>query len=1448
MLVLAPVLVTGAVLSSSTVPEADYAAWAGGATYGVGDRVISTATHRVYESLIAGNIGNDPTAADTAAWVDAGPTNRWAMFDPAAGPATRAGGAVEVTLAFPAAIGALALLDIDAASVRVRVAIGGQPAYDETRDVAAVTLALFDDLPTGAGQAITVTLNPNPAGVTAGKLLGGNLADLGLTESAPTVAITDYSRRDTDEFGVTTVVQRSWTKKLTLTALLPSSAVDGVQQFLAAVRATPVLWIGDDGIESLSAYGFYSDLSIDLTIGPTSYCSLTVEGLPQVDIARAPVDPAIGQASDLLTIRPVAITDAALVSSSLGEADAPAWSGSVVYDVDARVTLAHRVWQSVVAQNFDNTPAEDSAVWQDAGPTNRWAMFDQAVGTASTAAGQIAVSLKPGAAVNALALVDVVADTIRVQAPGYDETAAIGGRRAMPFLDLALAGGDDVTITATGAAVSIGALIVGTIEPLGVLQDAPTASIIDYSKKTTDDFGNTVPVQRAWAKSLTATSLVSTGAIDNLLRRVATMRAIPTLWIGGGGDFDALTIYGFYRDFSVTVSEQTSTCSWTIEGLSTAAGSGPLTVAWPNVTDPDGTKPQDGATRNVPRGEWSIDATYSQGDIVTYAGASYIAGEGVPKGTAPTNAAFWDALATAGSSGPPGKDGPVGVTGPAGAPGIDGVSPSLTTLTATSAQAHYAANGTFEGGPITFQATTQNSGSPPIVWRLRDWAGNVVCQENSTADFASVAYYGAEFTAQDENTLVLSAEGVARCMSDFGGSAGVFSVGAVAYGWDNFADIPIHKVIDGAPGVPGPPSADGSSAFIHVAYADSADGTVDFVSGLANPGRVYIGFYTDNVQAGSTNPAAYNWSRLTGQDGVNGTNGTPGPVGPNGQPSYVHFAYADSEDGSYDFTTGAPGSRTYIGVYTDSTVPDSGDPNAYAWSLIKGADGAQGVIGPQGLNGLNGADGASVFNLTDLQNCGGLGKTSVTKATGGKGWYGKARTNEAYSAATISARLPVDAFVGLDNNPSEGSDWGYGTINAAWHRSSDGNDYVVWFDGSNQIFENHPGAGDGALYTTAWDGKTVTYIRDGQVLATKSIPNYGPMCGVFEIYAQGATVYNIAFAPGGLYGNDGIAGAPGINGLNGADGASVFTLADLQNCGIRTQRTITKANGGDAWNGMCVTDQAYTACTVSASLPVGAFVGLDEGISDHWGYGGLNVAWHRSDDGNDYWMYWDGSQQVFTQVGQSAPNSLYTVAWDGKTATFIRDGQVIATNRQSWSAMFAEFCIYHQGSTVSNIAFAPGGLFGNDGATGAPGPTGATGATGATGTPGPPGANGSSSPSPFAFSGPGTAAYPYLVPCPAGRTTYFEASAFAFNGNSKAPASGMLQIQYSLDNGGSWNVAGSWQQQFDAQDGGDFDNQAGFTNNTSNSEYISWRVVTSQSGGIAGSITFSQGIGQATTP
>ena len=57
MKIIKPHPVTDAMMLGSSIDEDDYPAWVSGATYALGDRVIRTQTHCIYERLAAGSSG-----------------------------------------------------------------------------------------------------------------------------------------------------------------------------------------------------------------------------------------------------------------------------------------------------------------------------------------------------------------------------------------------------------------------------------------------------------------------------------------------------------------------------------------------------------------------------------------------------------------------------------------------------------------------------------------------------------------------------------------------------------------------------------------------------------------------------------------------------------------------------------------------------------------------------------------------------------------------------------------------------------------------------------------------------------------------------------------------------------------------------------------------------------------------------------------------------------------------------------------------------------------------------------------------------------------------------------------------------------------------------------------------------------------------------------------------
>jgi hypothetical protein len=173
------------------------------------------------------------------------------------------------------------------------------------------------------------------------------------------------------------------------------------------------------------------------------------------------------------------------------------------------------------------------------------------------------------------------------------------------------------------------------------------------------------------------------------------------------------------------------------------------------------------------------------------------------------------------------------------------------------------------------------------------------------------------------------------------------------------------KGTDGAIGTPGKPGADGKTPYLHIAYANSADGKTGF-STTDGTNKLYIGQYTDYIQADSADATKYTWTKIKGEQGERGLQGLqgekgeqgiPGTAGANGKTSYFHIKYSSvAKPTTFSQMTETP--SAYIGTYVDFVQEDSTDPARYTWSQFKGS---QGVKGDQGIAGKNGADGKTSY-------------------------------------------------------------------------------------------------------------------------------------------------------------------------------------------------------------------------------------------------------------------------------------------------------------------------------------------------------------------------------------------------------------------------------------------------------------------------------------------------------
>ena len=159
--------------------------------------------------------------------------------------------------------------------------------------------------------------------------------------------------------------------------------------------------------------------------------------------------------------------------------------------------------------------------------------------------------------------------------------------------------------------------------------------------------------------------------------------------------------------------------------------------------------------------------------------------------------------------------------------------------------------------------------------------------------------------------------------------------------------------IIGAYGDRGDRGVQGDGYFVYIRYSASADGSN--MHAVWQTGDAYIGIYSGTDATAPATAASYTWSRFAGEDGAQGI---PGQAGEDGDTYYVHFAYSDNYPAElvtiagdslvtksgdalstvYRFSTSEFDGAMWIGVYTDTNINDSSDPNDYTWSRIRGRE------------------------------------------------------------------------------------------------------------------------------------------------------------------------------------------------------------------------------------------------------------------------------------------------------------------------------------------------------------------------------------------------------------------------------------------------------------------------------------------------------------------------------
>lgn len=261
-----------------------------------------------------------------------------------------------------------------------------------------------------------------------------------------------------------------------------------------------------------------------------------------------------------------------------------AYSAVVSYSVNAIVSVvaSHKLYKSLANTNIGYTPGAtgNDTWWLDYGSTKRWQVFDGKVGSQATALNLISYELDPGP-IDSVAILNLEAANVTVTmtdvggagAPVvWTEDVLIDGLFVSDIVNTAfpltyLTPHLMIEIEYTGYTAKVGEIVVGQKETIGTMQQNPSVSIIDYSIKTVDSFGNYTVLERAYSKRLSCETFIANTKLDETYNILAAHRALPAVWVGSE-DYATMVVYGFYKDFSIEIPyPRFSVCTLEIEGL-----------------------------------------------------------------------------------------------------------------------------------------------------------------------------------------------------------------------------------------------------------------------------------------------------------------------------------------------------------------------------------------------------------------------------------------------------------------------------------------------------------------------------------------------------------------------------------------------------------------------------------------------------------------------------------------------------------------------------------------------------------------------------------------------------------------------------------------------------------------------------------------------------------------
>ena len=310
MKIIRPVALLDAMLDSSNVSETSPAAneWSNVTAYSIGDEVTvtytgagaSVATHLVYTCNFA-HTGKDPTLAANRGtgngWDITDATNRWRAFNNVLQLGATNADTIEYEITPGEGVNAAALFGVDAQTVTIQLTdpVDGL-VYDEdysmispsgitdwwlyyTEEIVREERLFVDDLPHYPDATLDIIVDDTGGTAEVGEIVFGKSFVIGDSQNGANFGIIDYSIKNTDDDGNTTIAQGAYADIADVNVIIQTSRFNEIHKTLKAYRSQPLVWVPADDYEQTIVYGYYRNFRNAITGPVVSTTLLQLEGL-----------------------------------------------------------------------------------------------------------------------------------------------------------------------------------------------------------------------------------------------------------------------------------------------------------------------------------------------------------------------------------------------------------------------------------------------------------------------------------------------------------------------------------------------------------------------------------------------------------------------------------------------------------------------------------------------------------------------------------------------------------------------------------------------------------------------------------------------------------------------------------------------------------------------------------------------------------------------------------------------------------------------------------------------------------------------------------------------------------------------------------------------------------------------------------------------------------------